>query len=72
MVKGGFETWINIRENKFIEQMFANNDKLKIQDLNERETYIAENLLNRGVLRKYVKDGVKYYKLNTNNFFNGN
>jgi hypothetical protein len=71
MVKGGFDTWINSRENKFIKQMFADSDRIKISDLSEREAYIAENLLNRGVLRKYLKDNIKYYKLNTNNFFSG-
>jgi hypothetical protein len=68
VTKGGIYTWINVRENKFIEEKFDNVELLEKKDLNEREQYIAQTLVGRGVLDK-TTDGKKVaYKLNINNF----
>ena len=37
ITKGGIYTWINVRENKFIEEKFNKNSELLKDDLNERE-----------------------------------
>ena len=52
VTKGGIYTWINVRENKFIEEKFNKNSELLKDDLNEREQYIAQTLVGRGVLER--------------------
>ena len=66
ITKGGIQTWINSRENQFIEQYFKSDELLKAENLNERERYIAQNLVTRGVLDKDVNEGKASYKLNIN------
>jgi len=68
VTKGGIYTWINVRENKFIEEKFENVDLLEKKDLNEREQYIAQTLVGRGVLDKTTDGKEVQYKLNINNF----
>ena len=68
ITKGGMYTWINVRENKFIEEKFENVDLLEKKDLNEREQYIAQTLVGRGVLDKTIDGKEVAYKLNINNF----
>tara|TARA_B100001094_G_scaffold94480_1_gene90429 strand:+ start:3220 stop:3444 length:225 start_codon:yes stop_codon:yes gene_type:complete len=68
ITKGGIYTWINVRENKFIEEKFENVDLLEKKDLNEREQYIAQTLVGRGVLDKTIDGKEVAYKLNINNF----
>ena len=68
VTRGGFYTWINSRENKFIEEHFATNEMLDKKDLNEREQYIAQTLVSRGVLARIVDRKSTSYSLNINNF----
>ncbi len=66
VTKGGLYTWINVRENKFIEEKFNDIELLEAENLTERERYIAQNLVSRGVLDKEVNEGKSSYKLNIN------
>tara|TARA_B100001778_G_scaffold67080_1_gene52894 strand:+ start:915 stop:1139 length:225 start_codon:yes stop_codon:yes gene_type:complete len=68
ITKGGIYTWINVRENKFIEEKFNGNSELLKDDLNEREQYIAQTLVGRGVLEREVVDNSTSYKLNINKY----
>jgi hypothetical protein len=68
ITKGGFPTWINIRESEFLDQYFTEDIILEKKDLNERESYIAQNLVSRGVLDKVVNGGGAGYKLNINKY----
>lgn len=68
ITKGGIYTWINVRENKFIEEKFNENSELLKDDLNEREQYIAQTLVGRGVLEREVVDNSTSYKLNINKY----
>jgi hypothetical protein len=67
VTKGGFYTWINTRESKFLEQYFQGVELLDKQTLNEHEQYIAQNLVSRGVLDRIVDRKSVNYKLNINN-----
>lgn len=67
VTKGGIYTWINTRENQFIEEHFANNEKLDKKDLNERERYIAQTLVSRGILERFVDRNSTSYALNIDN-----
>ena len=68
LTKGGIYTWLNVRENRFIEEKFDANDTLDKEDLNEREQYIAQTLVGRGVLERLIKDKKTSYKINTNKY----
>ena len=68
ITKGGLYTWINVRENKFIEEKFNETELLEKKDLNEREQYIAQTLVGRGVLERLIKDKKTSYKINTNKY----
>jgi hypothetical protein len=65
--KGGLYNWINTRENAFIEKHFADTELLEQTNLNEREQYIAQTLVSRGVLDKTINSESVFYKLNINN-----
>jgi hypothetical protein len=67
VTKNGIYTWINTRENQFIEEHFSNNEKLDKKDLNEREQYIAQTLVSRGVLERFVDRNSTSYALNIDN-----
>ena len=66
LTKGGILNWINIRENNFLEQYFNQDVNIEQQSLNEREQYIAQTLVTRGVLEKITDNGATKYKLNKN------
>lgn len=66
LTKGGILNWINIRENNFLEQYFEQDVNIEQQSLNEREQYIAQTLVTRGVLEKITDNGATKYKLNKN------
>ena len=70
VTKGGFPTFVNIRENKFIDEHFTNTDNelLEQKNLSEREAHIAQTLVSRGVLDKVINGSDVSYKLNVNNF----
>lgn len=68
VTKGGFPTFVNIRENKFIDDHFTSKDLLEQKGLSERESHIAQTLVSRGVLDKVVNGNDVSYKLNVNNF----
>jgi|TARA_X000001036_G_scaffold439953_1_gene493300 hypothetical protein len=68
ITKGGLYTWINVRENKFIEEKFDGVELLEQTNLSEREQYIAQTLVGRGVLDKTINGKDVAYKLNINNF----
>ena len=67
VTKGGIMTWINTRENKFIDEHFKDNTILEQKNLTERENYIASNLVTRGILDKDINQKQVTYKLNMNN-----
>ena len=67
VTKGGIMTWINTRENKFIDEHFKDNTVLEQKNLTERENYIASNLVTRGILVKDINQKQVTYKLNMNN-----
>ena len=66
ITKGGILNWINIRENNFLEQYFNQDVNIEQQSLNEREQYIAQTLVTRGVVEKITDNGATKYKLNKN------
>jgi len=66
LTKGGIYNWINTRENTFLEQYFEQDVNIEQQSLNEREQYIAQTLVTRGVLEKITDNGATKYKLNKN------
>lgn len=68
VTKGGIYTWLNVRENKFIEEKFTSDSNLSKDDLNEREQYIAQGLVVRGILERRIKNTKTSYKLNTNKY----
>lgn len=67
LAKGGIYTWINSRENTFLNEKFSQEEMLNKSDLTEREDFIAKNLVTRGVLDKVVDRNGTYYKLSMNN-----
>ena len=67
VTKGGIMTWINTRENKFIDEHFKDNTVLEQKNLTERENYIASHLVTRGILDKDINQKQVTYKLNMNN-----
>lgn len=68
ITKGGLYTWLNVRENKFIEEKFNEADSVNKQDLNEREQYIAQTLVVRGILERRIRNKSTSYQLNTNKY----
>ena len=68
VTKGGIYTWLNVRENKFIEEKFNEVELLEKEELNEREQFIAQTLVGRGILEKQCKGENISYKLNTNKY----
>jgi hypothetical protein len=69
ITKGGIYTWLNIRENQFLEDMFETRDQLLEQKkLDEREQHIAQTLVSRGILEKVIDNKRVMYKLNINNY----
>ena len=66
LTKGGIYNWINTRENNFLEQYFEQDVNIEQQSLNEREQYIAQTLVTRGVLEKITDNGATKYKINKN------
>lgn len=68
VTKGGFYTWINARESKFLEEHFDGIELLDKQGLSEHDQNLAQNLVGRGVLDKIVDRKSVNYKLNINNF----
>tara|TARA_B100000085_G_scaffold168103_1_gene152935 strand:- start:682 stop:906 length:225 start_codon:yes stop_codon:yes gene_type:complete len=68
ITKGGIHTWINTRENKFLEEKFNQVDILFKEDLNEREQFLAQSLVGRGVLERKIKEKKTSYKLNINKY----
>ena len=68
ITKGGIPTFINNRESQFLDTHFTEDKLLEQKSLNEREAYIAQNLVHRGVLDKVVNQGAASYKLNINNY----
>lgn len=68
ITKGGFPTFINVRESKFIDDHFTKEGLLEKTNLSEREEYIAQTLVSRGILDKIVTNGKASYILNINNY----
>ena len=68
ITKGGLYTWLNVRENKFIEENFNEADSVNKQDLNERDQYIAQTLVVRGILERRIRNKSTSYQLNTNKY----
>lgn len=68
ITKGGLYTWLNVRENKFIEEKFNEADSVNKQDLNERDQYIAQTLVVRGILERRIRNKSTSYQLNTNKY----
>jgi|TARA_B110000503_G_scaffold134415_1_gene213358 hypothetical protein len=68
ITKGGFPTFINIRESEFLDSHFNEDIIVEKKTFNEREAHIAQNLVSRGILDKVVNQGTAGYKLNINNY----
>ena len=68
ITKGGFPTFINSRESDFLDSYFTEDIILERKALNERDAYIAQNLVVRGVLDKVVDSKTTGYKLNINKY----
>lgn len=69
ITKGGIYTWINSKENAFLEEKFtAGDDFVQKKDLNEREAHIAQTLVSRGILEKNINNKEVMYKLSINNY----
>ena len=68
VTKGGFPTFINSRESDFLDHHFTEDIILERKSLNERDAYIAQNLVGRGVLDKVVDGKTTGYKLNINKY----
>mgnify|MGYP003634810492 FL=1 len=69
VTKGGIYTWLNSRENEFLEENFDDRGKLlEKQNLDEREQHVAQTLVSRGILEKLVDNKTVMYKLNVNNY----
>lgn len=60
-IPGGIPVFINSLENKVYECIIEETCK---SDLNERDAYIAQQLVNKGVLTRSVREGKTYYKRN--------
>jgi hypothetical protein len=56
---GGVPVFINTLENKVYECIIEETCK---SDLSERDAYIAQQLVNKGILSRVVKEGKTYYK----------
>tara|TARA_R110000868_G_scaffold355613_1_gene617168 strand:+ start:9774 stop:10001 length:228 start_codon:yes stop_codon:yes gene_type:complete len=68
ITKGGFPTFVNIRESEFLDSYFTEDIIVERTGFTEREAHIAQNLVSRGVLDKVVNQGTAGYKLNINNY----
>jgi len=68
VTKGGFPTFINSRESDFLDSHFTEDIILERKSLNERDAYIAQNLVGRGVLDKVTDGKTTGYKLNINKY----
>lgn len=58
---GGIPVFINTLENNVYECIIEETCK---SDLNERDAYIAQQLVNKGILKRYVREGKTYFKRN--------
>jgi len=67
VTKGGFPTFINSRESA-LDSHFTEDIILERKSLNERDAYIAQNLVGRGVLDKVTDGKTTGYKLNINKY----
>lgn len=65
LVSGGIETFVNIRESKWLDE-HAEESKVYKDDLTEREKVIATQLVRKGVLNLHVREGKTYYTRNIN------
>ena len=63
-VSGGIETFVTLREGKWLEKHDA--DRVYKADLTERERYIAKELCKKGVLNLHVREGKTFYTRNIN------
>ena len=62
VTKGGIYTWLNSRENEFLEENFDDRGKLlEKQNLDEREQHVAQTLVSRGILEKLVDNKTVMY-----------
>lgn len=64
LTAGGIHTFLTIREGKFL----ASHEDLKVykSELTERERTIANQLVRKGVLNRFVREGKMYYTRNVN------
>jgi len=56
VTKGGITVWLSSRENQFIQEHFSEDKLLEKQNLNERDCYIAQSLVAKGVLDKDINN----------------
>lgn len=64
LVSGGIETFVTVRESKWLDS--HSDDRVYKTDLTEREQLIAQQLVRKGVLNRHVREGKTYYTRNTN------
>jgi hypothetical protein len=58
-IPGGLNVFISNLENKVYERL---SEEVCKEDLNERDAYIAQNLVNKGVCSRLKKEGKIYFK----------
>lgn len=61
-IPGGLPVFINSLENKIYECIIEETCK---SDLSERDAHIAQQLVNKGVLTRTIREGKTYYKRNS-------
>lgn len=59
---GGIPVFINTLESAVYECI---NEETCKSDMSERDAYIAQQLVNKNVLKRIIRDGKTYYKRNT-------
>ena len=60
-IPGGIPVFINTLENKVYECIIEETCK---SDLSERDAYIAQQLVNKGILKRTVREGKTYFNRN--------
>lgn len=69
LTRGGIETFISVYEGDLLARFEADEDKkIFANELDERQTELAEGMLKKGVLEVNEEAGNKYYFLNINRF----
>jgi hypothetical protein len=55
---GGMPVFLSLQENQIYSNLVQETCK---SDLSERDAYIAQSLVNKGVVKRVIRDGKTYY-----------